>query len=144
MKRKSEDDGWAFVGQISATGLGVYIGVLAAILTWEWINAHRLEQAAKVAQLEMEKSLRKLHQDEKQRAELTLRQQQNEAAKTAAQQSVLRAVEKERREKEERRELAWQRFYQPSAACLHDSASTICANQFIAAQKAFKAQYQDQ
>lgn len=143
MRRYSEDDGFGFLGQIAAIALGVFIGVLGALMAWESITAWRMEQAARVAAQKMQQSIQQMRQDD-QRRQLELERLKNASRdEAAAKQASLFAAEQRQRELVARKEAAWQQFYKPSAACLHDSANILCANAYMAAKKRFDAQYKE-
>lgn len=150
MGRNRDDDDWGFLAQVAAIALGVFIGGLGAMLAWEAITAWRLEQASKEAVKVMKQSMEKIQQgadklqiEQRQRAVLLEQVRQNSLNEEAAKKAAIAAAEQERREKAARKEAAWQKFYQPSDACRHDSADISCANRFMASRKAFEQQYRD-
>lgn len=142
MRRYSEDDGFGFLGQIAAIALGVFIGVLGALMAWESITAWRMEQAARVAAQKMQQSIQQMRQDD-QRRQLELERLKNASRdEAAAKQASLFAAEQRQRELVARKEAAWQllqtirsvlaRFRQyPLRQCLHGR------------QKRFDAQYRE-
>lgn len=121
----------------------MFIGGLGAMLAWESITAWRLEQATKAAAYEMQKNLKSMKVEEQNRSITLERMRQISMDAEVAKQAAQAAAEKERKDKAARKESAWQRFYQPSAACRHDSADILCANAHMAAKKKFEAQYVD-
>ena len=60
MGRYNDDAGWGLLGQIFAIAIGVFIGALAALYTWERIMEWRLEHAANTAALQMRDSLKQI------------------------------------------------------------------------------------
>lgn len=143
MGRYKESSDGGFLGLVLAIALGVFIGGLGAMFTWEHIQQWRLEQAARAALQEMKQSTRKLQREEQTRIasqqEADRQQREREATQTATQE----AMSRERHDRDVRKQMAWQQFYQPTAACWHDSADIACANAFMAAKKRFEVQYQD-
>lgn len=78
------------------------------------------------------------------RRQLELARLQNAGREeAAARQAAIAAADRRQREAAARKEVAWQQFYKPSAACLHDSANILCANAHMAAKKRFDADYRE-
>lgn len=143
MGRYNDDAGWGLLGQIFAIAIGVFIGALAALYTWERIMEWRLERAANTAALQMRDSVKQIDLTNRRLAlERQWELQKQEIAEMERKAAAVE-VDRQRRAAAERKEAAWQRFFRPSAACVHDSANIVCANAYMAAKKAFDAQYTD-
>lgn len=50
---------------------------------------------------------------------------------------------RQERIRQERKNAAWERFYQPPDACKADSSMMPCVNAYMAAKKRFELQYRD-
>ncbi len=71
-------------------------------------------------------------------------QQRSEAEQRAEQMRSARALAARlETERQERRDAAWAKFYQPSPSCKADSGTAACANEYMAARKRFDGQYVD-
>lgn len=137
-----EDEGTFFL-DIVKIALGVFIGSLAAVFTYEGIVAWRIEQAARKAVAEIERQTQKANAEENRRRAL-----QEEARVRAEQQAEQRRAalamgERLQREQRDRKESAWKKFYQPSQLCQVDSSTVPCANEYMAAKRRFEASYVD-
>lgn len=137
-RRDVEDEGTFLMG-ILQIFLGVFFGSLAAVFTYEGIVAWRLEQAAKKAVEEINRANAEVAQQERQREALR-REREREAA---ARQSALDMAARLQKERDERKELAWKKYFKPSPSCQLDSGTAACANEYMAARKRFEATYVD-
>jgi len=142
-RRGFQSDEGTFLADLCKIAVGVFIGGLAAMFAYEGITAWRLEQAAKRATAELQRQAQQLqiqqHQQAQQREDAVRQESARAAAERAANEDVARLI----RERRERKEAAWQRFFQPSSACRIDSATLPCANEHMAARKRFEAGYVD-
>lgn len=139
---QTEDEG-SFLLDVFKIALGVFIGSLAAVFTYEAIVAFRAEQAVRKALQETKAQADRIN------AEAAKRSQQEalerlEAEQRAEQVRNARALAARlEAERQARRDAAWSKFYQPSPACKTDSGTTACANEYMAARKRFDSQYID-
>jgi len=137
-KRVQETD-LGFVGDVLKIALGVFIGCMASVLTYEKILSWRVEQAAKVVMQEL-----KLNEEKQAQArELRLQEQRDQQDRLRKQ-----ALEKDWERQQQvlaarRKEQAWSNFYQPSFTCRADPSRGDCADSHIRARTAFEAQYRD-
>lgn len=145
MQRRSfqtEDEGTVLL-DIFKIAIGVFIGSLMAVFTYEAIVEWRIEQAAKRAAAELQRQLDKTNSElERQRlAQEHARQQVEQEAERS--RSALALADRLQRERNSRKDAAWTQFYRPSPACQADSATAACANEYMAARRRFDAQYVD-
>lgn len=121
----------------------VFFGALLAMLAHDGITElrmryaiHEAEEVVKKSLLDAEASL--------DRQQLLAQQQRDAAAQSARVNASANALATRlQREREERKAVAWDRFFQPSAACKLDSGLAKCANEHIAARKRFEDIYVD-
>lgn len=138
-RRKQTEDEWGFVGDVLKIAVGVFIGSMAAVFTYEGVLAWRVEQASRQVLQEL-----KAREDQSQLAQQQrLRQEQEEQGRRS-----LLEQERERQRQQQvlaarKKEQAWSNFYQPSQTCRADPSRGDCADAYIRAKKAFEAQYQN-
>lgn len=142
-RRGFENDEGTFLLDLVKIALGVFIGGLAAMFTYEGITAWRLEQAAKKIAADLQREAQALQAQERQRALQRDAARREDAERAALQRAADEAVAREMRALKERKEAAWQRFFRPSEPCRIDSATLPCANEHMAARKRFEATYVD-
>ena len=142
-RRGFENDEGTFLLDLFKIALGVFIGGLAAMFTYEAITAWRLEQAAKKITADLQRETQALQARERQQALQRDEARRDELARAAQQRAEDEAMAREIRERRERKEAAWQRFFRPSEPCRMDSATLPCANEHMAARKRFEATYVD-
>lgn len=138
-RRREVESEWGFVWDVLKIALGVFIGCMIAVFTYENVLAWRAEQAAKQVMQKLKESEDKQKQAEQQRLQLQKEQQDKQRRQALErdwqrQQQALAA---------KRKEQAWEKFYQPSNTCREDSARVDCANAHIKTREAFEAQYRD-
>lgn len=127
---RKEEEGSFFV-LVFGVALGVYIGSLAAVYTYEAVAQWRVERAAQQALSQM--------RDADQRAA----QARERAAQQAQQRREVQAAAMQlERERKQRKEQAWASYFTPSPDCQRD-ATVSCANAYAAARKRFEAEYVD-
>ena len=141
-RRDVEDEGTFLMGLLQIF-LGVFFGSLAAVFTYEGIVAWRVEQAAKKAAEEIHRANAELAQQERQREALRQEREREREREAAATQSALDMAARLFKERRERKELAWKKFFTPSQACQLDSGTAACANEYMAARKRFESIYVD-
>lgn len=139
---QTEDEG-SFLLDIFRLALGVFIGSLAAVFTYEAVVEYRIEQAARKATAEFNRLMKETNDErECQRlAEQLAREQADQAERQK--RSALALADRLERERKTRKNAAWESFYQPSPACKADSGTAACANEYMAARKRFDGQYVD-
>ena len=136
------------------TYLAVFVAlVVAAMLAYRWYALHQLNQSMlrlmndvpKAMTAPIQQSLQvqsqSTHQVEERRKQLAL-ERDLEMQRAIARQELKDRLDREHAERVQRRNAAWERFYQPSHECRRD-ATVECANAFIRAQRAFSEQYKD-
>lgn len=134
--------------------LGVFVGSLLAVLAYEQILALRVDSAAREAMQHLQKQSADLaaqaqrtrlaqEREREERARRDRDEREERARMDRERDAAQRASAEAARAREERRRLAWERFYQPSAACREDPATLPCANAHMAARKRFDAEYVD-
>jgi uncharacterized protein (DUF1800 family) len=139
---ETEDEGSFLMGLLQIF-LGVFFGGLAAMFTYEAVVAWRVEQAAKKAVAEMERQISKTNAELAQQARQREEQRQAREREAAARQTALDMAARLERERRERKDLAWKKFFMPSPACQQDSSTAPCANEYMAARTRFEANYVD-
>lgn len=138
-RRRDQESDWGFVGDVVKIVLGVFIGCMASVFTYESILAWRAEQAARQLTQELKAMEDKQRQVQQQRL-----QQQQEQQERMRRQSLERDLERQQQVLAARRkEQAWEKFFQPSLICRADPSRGDCADAHIRARKAFEAQYRD-
>lgn len=139
---QTEDEG-SFLLDVLKIALGVFIGSLAAVFTYEAIVAFRAEQAVRKVLQETKAQTDRINAEAAKRSQQEAQERQ-EAEQRAEQFRNARALAARlEAERQARRDAAWSKFYQPSAACKTDSGTTACANEYMAARKRFDGQYVD-
>lgn len=114
-KRVQETD-LGFVGDVLKIALGVFIGCMASVLTYEKILSWRVEQAAKVVMQEL-----KLNEEKQAQARELRLQEQREQQDRLRKQALEKDWERQQQVLAARRkEQAWSNFYQPSFTCRAD------------------------
>ena len=145
MQRRSyqtENEG-TFLLDILKIALGVFIGSLAAVFTYEAILAYRTELALRKAQQEIQAQTERMRREDANRREAEA-EARNAAERDADQLRSARAlVQRLEAERQARKDGAWSKFFQPSPNCKIDPGTTACANEHMAARKRFEAQYVD-
>lgn len=127
----------SFFVDVLKIALGVFVGGLLAVLAYEQILALRVNIAAREAMQHLQKQSAQAEQ-----ARLARDREREERARLDRERAGERqAIAEVARAREERRRLAWERFYQPSVVCRDDPATLPCANAYMAAKKRFDAQY---
>lgn len=145
MQRRSfqtEDEGTVLLDIFKIT-MGVFIGSLMAVFTYEAVVEWRVEQSAKRAAAELQRQLDRTNsQLERQRLD---REQARQQAEQEAERnrSAFALADRLQRERNARKEAAWAQFYKPTPPCQADSGTAACANEYMAARKRFEAQYVD-
>ena len=122
--------------------VGVFIGALAAAFTWEGIQTVRIEIALKRASDEMKRvtmqaeATNKANQARRQAAqEEETRAQQERGQRNAEAQQLQRLRQQDK-------EAAFNRFFQPTENCKKDAVQAACANAFMRANTVFNSQYE--
>lgn len=135
----SDSDEGSFFVDVIKIALGVFIGGLLAALAYEQILAWRMNQALKEVQAQTQRATDQIQRSQ-QRAE-----QQMQRDREAKEQQRQQAFEEARQERirKDRKNAAWERFYQPQEACKVDPGTMPCANAYMAAKKQFELQYRE-
>lgn len=140
----------SFFVDVIKIALGVFIGGLLAALAYEQILAWRMNEALKAVQTQTQRATaqmkRSLELAEQQRQrDREAQDEQRQRDREAQDEQRRQAVEQARQERlrQERKNAAWERFYQPPEACKVDSATMPCVNAYMAAKKRFELQYRD-
>ena len=126
------------------TAVGVFIGGLAAALAFTEIQTVRIEIAAK-------KALSQIASEVEQASDRQAKAQQAEALRQAkikadewqrmqAAQNMAAQMEAQELVSKRAEEAAWDRYYQPNAACKANWTGN-CADDFIVAKRKFKEHY---
>lgn len=138
-RKRAEDSDWGFFGDVAKIALGVFIGCMAAVFTYESVLAWRAEQAAKQVMQEL-----KAMEDKQRLADQQRMQRQKEQQDQQRKQQLERDWQRQQQDLAvKRKEQAWASFYQPTYTCRIDPSRGDCADQHIRARKAFEAQYRD-
>lgn len=147
--REEQSDG-DFFTDVLKIALGVFIGGLLAAFVYTKYMAWEMNRALGQVNTALSKETQRMKADTDQFFQKNERVMQQRAA--AEQIDKDRIAEQERQrliaqqqevERDARRQAAWERYFQPSAACKADSSSMSCANAFMSAKKRFLDQYQD-
>ncbi len=138
-QRRERESEWGFVGDIAKIAIGVFIGCMASVFTYESILSWRMEQAARQVAQEL-----KAMEEKQKQARQQILEQQKERQDRVRKQALERDWERQQQVLAVRRkEQAWSNFYQPTLTCRADPSRGDCADAHIRARKAFEAQYQD-
>lgn len=145
MHRRSHptESAGTFLLDILKIALGVFIGSLAAVFTYEAILALRTELAVRKVQQDIQAETERMKRDDASRREAEA--QARDAAERDADQlrSAKALAQRLEAERQARKAGAWSKFYQPSANCKADPGTTACANEHMVARKRFEDQYVD-
>lgn len=138
-KRNQAESEWGFIGDILKIALGVFIGCMAAVFTYEGVLAWRIEQAMRKINAELNAQ----EVQQKQAQELRL-QQQKERQDQQRKQDLEKDWQRQQLVLAQRRkEQAWAAYFQPTNVCRMDPSRGDCADLHIRARKAFELQYRD-
>ena len=138
--RYSDNEGTFFTGMLQIA-LGVFIGALAALFAYEGISAYRMKLAAQDAAKEMKAAVDRQNAAAAQARSRLEQQRQQAQDQEERQRQAQQAMIAEHRERQARKDAAFQRFYKPSSACQADPATVPCANEYMQAKKRFEASY---
>ena len=140
--RYSDNEGTFFTGMLQIA-LGVFIGALAALFAYEAISAYRMKLAAQDAAKEMKAAVDRQNAAAAQARNRLEQQRQQAQEQEERQRQAQQAMIAEHRERQARKDAAFQRFYKPSSACQADPATVPCANEYMQAKKRFEDTYVD-
>lgn len=140
--RYSDNEGTFFTGMLQIA-LGVFIGALAALFAYEGISAYRMKLAAQDAAKEMKAAVDRQNAAAAQARNRLEQQRQQAQEQEERQRQAQQAMIAEHRERQARKDAAFQRFYKPSSACQADPATVPCANEYMQAKKRFEDTYTD-
>ena len=140
--RYSDNEGTFFTGMLQIA-LGVFIGALAALFAYEGISAYRMKLAAQDAAKEMKAAVDRQNAAAAQARNRLEQQRQQAQEQEERQRQAQQAMIAEHRERQARKDAAFQRFYKPSSACQADPATVPCANEYMQAKKRFQDTYTD-
>lgn len=139
---QTEDEG-SFLLDVFKIALGVFIGGLAAVFTYEAILAYRAEQALRKIEQQAKAQTDRANAEAAKRMQQAAREQQEADQKAEQLRSARALAARLEAERQARRDAAWSKFYQPSPSCKMDSGTAACANEYMAARKRFDSQYVD-
>lgn len=139
---QTEDEG-SFLLDIFKIALGVFIGSLAAVFTYEAVLAYRVEQAVRKAQDEVKAQADRMNAHAEKRSQQDAQERQAAEQRAEQARSARALAARLEAERQARREAAWSKFYQASPSCKTDSGTAACANEYMAARKRFDSQYVD-
>ncbi len=123
--------------------IGVFVGSLLAVFAYEQILAVRVEIAAREASSYLQKQSAQAAAAAERARTLRDEEREERARNDRERAEAQRAIADAARLREERRRLAWSRYFQPSEACRADPGTLPCANAHMAAKKRFDAEYVD-
>ena len=135
----SDSDESSFFVDVIKIALGVFIGGLLAALAYEQILAWRVNEALKEVQAQTQRATAQIQRSQ----ELAEQKRQREREEQDEQRRQALEQARQERLRQERKNAAWERFYQPPEACKVDSATMPCVNAYMAAKKRFELQYRD-
>lgn len=138
----NDHEGAFFTGMLQIA-LGVFIGALAALFAYEGISAYRMKLAAQDAAKEMKAAVDRQNAAAAQARNRLEQQRQQAQEQEERQRQAQQAMIAEHRERQARKDAAFQRFYKPSSACQADPATVPCANEYMQAKKRFEDTYVD-
>lgn len=138
----NDHEGAFFTGMLQIA-LGVFIGALAALFAYEGISAYRMKLAAQDAAKEMKAAVDRQNAAAAQARNRLEQQRQQAQEQEERQRQAQQAMIAEHRERQARKDAAFQRFYKPSSACQADPATVPCANEYMQAKKRFEDNYVD-
>ncbi|PIG08634.1 hypothetical protein [Comamonas sp. 26] len=146
----AEQSDSTFLADVLKIALGVFIGSLLAAFVYTKYMAWEMNRALGQVNTALTKETQRMWSETNQSIQRTERAtQQRTAAEQIEKDRISEQVRQrqiaQQREAEldARRQVAWERYYQPSAGCKADSSTMACANAFMAAKKRFLEQYQD-
>lgn len=147
---RSEQSDSDFLSDVFKIALGVFIGSLLAAFVFTKYMAWEMERALGPLSAALNRDAKRMGQEatrlfqqsdqQRQQREAAAQIEREAQAEQARQKRLQQQAEADR---DARRQAAWERFYQPSAACKADSSTMTCANAFMAAKKRFLEQYRD-
>lgn len=139
---QTEGEG-SFLSDIIKIAIGVFIGGLAAAFTYEAILALRAEIALRKVQEEIKAQTDRIEKQDARRRQVEA--EARDAAEREAEQlrSARALASRLETERQQRKDAAWAKFYQPSPNCKIDPGTTACANEHMIARKRFEGQYVD-
>lgn len=147
--RTEQSDG-DFLTDVFKIALGVFIGGLLAAFVYTKYMAWEMNRALGQINTAVTKETQRMWADTNQFVQKNERAVQQRVAaeqverdRIAEQARQRQIAQQQQAELDDRRQTAWGRYYQPSAACRADSSTMNCANAFMAAKKRFLEQYQD-
>lgn len=147
---KSEQSDGDFFTDVLKIALGVFIGGLLAAFVYTKYMAWEMNRALGQINTAVTKETQRMWADTNQfslKNERAVQQriaaEQVERDRLAEQNRQSQIAQQQQAELDARRQAAWERYYQPSAACSADSSTMNCANAFMAAKKRFLEQYKD-
>ena len=147
---KAEQADSDFLTDVFKIALGVFIGGLLAAfvytkyMTWEMNRAFgQINTAVTKETQRMWADTNQFIQKNERAVQQRVAAEQVEKERMAEQMRQRKIAQQQQDELDDRRQAAWERYYQPSAACRADSSTMNCANAFMVAKKRFLEQYQD-
>lgn len=142
-RRKEVQSEWGFIGDVLKIALGVFIGSMAAVFTYEGVLVWRAEQASR----QVMKEFKALEEKQKLAQQQRLQQEKEQKERQHRQQEEREQQRQQQRQQQvlaaRKKEQAWSNFFQPSYTCRVDPSRGDCADMHIRARTAFEAQYRD-
>lgn len=147
---RSEQSDGDFLTDVFKIALGVFVGGLLAAFVYTKYMAWEMNQALGQINTAVTKETQRMWSDTNQFVQKNERAVQQRVAAEQVEKDRITEQARQRQiaqqqqaELDDRRQAAWERYYQPSAACKADSSTMICANAFMAAKRRFLEQYRD-
>lgn len=149
MSRYQQEESTFFI-DVLKIALGVFIGGLLAAFAFakyiDWEMSRALWQFDKTIARETQRMRSDVDQfsqagERSRQQQIAVEQLDRDRALLQVRQTQI--AKQQEADRDARRQIAWERYYQPSPACKADSSTMACANAFMAAKKRFLEQYQD-
>lgn len=127
----------------------VFAVAAAAFFGFNYLSERKRQQLQVSMQDAQSRAIAQAREQALQRAQLLHQQTKQQEARRQlqhmqpqVQQQQMHSARQQALDAQSRKEVAWQKFYQPAPHCLQD-ATVECANAFIRAKRQFEATYQE-
>lgn len=137
------DSTWFFLVDVVKLALGIFMGGLMLFFGHEALLAHRLQVAMNQQGSQPFNGSDAASATNATRNQVLAPPQQAQRPGEANSPATQALIDRNNRARQDRKQAAWEAFYQPHPTCKADPNAYGCANAFLAARKQFDSQYQD-
>lgn len=137
------DSTWFFLVDVVKLALGIFMGGLMLFFGHEALLAHRLEVAMSHVGTQQLYGSDAINATNAARNQVFAPPQPNQRPAEAISPATQALIDRNNRARQDRKQAAWEAFYQPHPTCKADPNAYGCANAYLAARKQFDSQYQD-